>query len=47
MAALLQLAVSLDYSIFLMHRYLEELDVCKDVDTAIVRACLLYTSRCV
>lgn len=38
MAALLQLAVSLDYSIFLMHRYLEELDVCKDVDTAIVRA---------
>ncbi|MBE5780572.1 MAG: RND transporter [Clostridiales bacterium] len=39
MAALLQLAVSLDYSIFLMHRYLEELDGNGgDVDGAIISA---------
>ena len=33
--SILQLAVSLDYSVFLIHRFAE------------CRACLLYTSRCV
>jgi predicted RND superfamily exporter protein len=39
MAAVLQLAISMDYSIFLMHRYFEERDRGLDVHEAIVKAC--------
>ncbi|MDR0929721.1 MAG: MMPL family transporter [Oscillospiraceae bacterium] len=38
MAAVLQLAVSLDYSLFLFHRYLEERDAGKDARAAVVSA---------
>lgn len=36
--AVLQMAISMDYSLFLSHRYIEERDSGKDVTTAIARA---------
>ncbi len=38
MAAVLQLAISLDYSLFLFHRYLEERDAGKDAREAVLAA---------
>jgi predicted RND superfamily exporter protein len=38
MAAVLQLAMAMDYSLFLMHRYLEERDEGMDAQTAIIHA---------
>lgn len=38
MAAVLQLAISLDYSLFLFHRYLEERDAGKDAREAVLSA---------
>ncbi len=38
MAAVLQLAISLDYSLFLFHRYMEERDAGKDAKEAIISA---------
>lgn len=38
MAAVLQLAISLDYSLFLFHRYIEERDAGKDAKEAILTA---------
>jgi predicted RND superfamily exporter protein len=40
MGAVLQLAISMDYSIFLMHRYFEERDNGLGVKEAIVKACV-------
>ncbi len=38
MAAVLQLAISLDYSLFLFHRYIEERDEGKDAREAVIQA---------
>ena len=44
LATVLQLGVTMDFSIFLLHRFEEEKRSCPDEDEAMVRACLLYTS---
>lgn len=40
MGAVLQLAISMDYSVFLMHRYFEERDSGLGVKEAVVKACV-------
>ena len=47
LSAVLQLAVTMDFSIFLLHRYEEEKSLQADTQQAMATACLLYTSRCV